>query len=135
MLPVLIEHELDLQAADGKASSGAHRGGARANPGPDRHGGPFSEELLDHLLRQRRILVIVDHLSEISLGGRAAVHPGQADFPAHALVITSRSEEVLDGVPRSVVQPLRIEGNRLSSFMEAYLVQRGKRRSSTMGVL
>jgi hypothetical protein len=89
---------------------------------------PLSGELVEHLLRRRRILVIVDHLSEVSAAARSAVRPGHADFPAHALVVTSRGEEVLDGVPRSVVQPLRIEGNRLSSFMEAYLVRRGKRQ-------
>jgi HEAT repeat protein len=129
MLPVLIEHELDLKTAEGQpafaALTQAVRGQLQALIG---EASPLPEELLDHLLRRRRILVIVDHLSEVATAAREAVRPGHAEFPAHALVVTSRSEEVLDGVPKSVVQPLRIEGNRLSSFMEAYLVQRDKRQ-------
>jgi hypothetical protein len=33
----------------------------------------------------------------------------------------------LGKVTKTTLKPLRIEGNRLSSFMEAYLTQRGKR--------
>lgn len=51
----------------------------------------------------------------------------RTDFPINALIVTSRIEEELHGVPRSLVTPLRIQGNRLSSFMEAYLTQRGWR--------
>jgi HEAT repeat protein len=129
MLPVLIEHELEPRAADGKpaflALTEAVRGQLQALIGG---AAPLAGELLEQLLLRRRILVLVDHLSEASAAARAAVHPGHADFPALALVVTSRTEEALDGVPKSTLQPLRIEGNRLSSFMEAYLVQRGKRQ-------
>jgi HEAT repeat protein len=88
---------------------------------------PFSEELLERLLRQRRILVIVDHLSEMSEATRKAIRPELPDFCVNALVITSRTEETLGKVTKTTLKPLRIEGNRLSSFMEAYLTQRGKR--------
>jgi HEAT repeat protein len=129
MLPVLIEHELDVPAGDKQPAfrplTEAVRGQLQTLTGA---AAPLSEELLDRLLRRRRILVIVDHFSEAGAAARAAVRPGQPDFPAHALVVTSRGEEALDGVPTSVVQPLRIEGNRLSSFMEAYLVRRGQRQ-------
>ena len=30
-------------------------------------------------------------------------------------------------MPKNTVQPLRIEGDRLASFMESYFMQRGKR--------
>ena len=58
---------------------------------------------------------------------RQEIRPGQPEFPANALVITSRLEEQLGGVPPTTIKPLRIQGNRLSSFLEAYLTQRGKR--------
>ncbi|MFQ4141498.1 PBS lyase [Chlorogloeopsis sp. ULAP02] len=118
MLPVLIEQELDnplqatihgqLQALIGEAQ-------------------PVDNELITHLLRQRRILVIVDHLSEMGEATRKQIHPAAADFPVNALIVTSRLEEKLDEVPKTTIQPLRVAGDRLSSFMEAYLTQRGKR--------
>jgi len=128
MLPVVIEHDLDHSLADGRpaftALTEAIRGYLQAHLPAEE---TLSEEFLDQLLRQRRILVIVDHLSETSPAARAAIRPGHADFPAHALIITSRTEEPLDGVPHSAVQPQRIDGQRLASFLESYLSQQGKR--------
>jgi len=88
---------------------------------------PIADELLAHLLRQRRILVIVDHLSEMSEATRKQIRPGDPDFTANALIVTSRLEEKLDEIPKTTIKPLRVAGDRLSSFMEAYLTQRGKR--------
>ena len=63
MLPVLIEEEfIDSKVADGKLLAEAIRGRLQdlvAEPEP------IAGELLLHLLRQRCILVIVDHLSQI----------------------------------------------------------------------
>lgn len=129
MLPVLIEQELDLKVADGKqAFREAIRGQLQALIDAT---DPVSNELLERLLRQRRILVIVDHFSEMSEATRQEIRPGHPDFPANALVVTSRVEESLDGVPKTAAKPLRIEGNRLSSFLEAYLTQRQKRELFT----
>lgn len=88
---------------------------------------PISVELLEQLLKQKRILVIVDHLSEMSEATRQAIPFKAPEFPVKALVVTSRLEEKLDGGNKTTIKPLRVEGNRLSSFMEAYLTQRGKR--------
>jgi HEAT repeat protein len=88
---------------------------------------PISVELLEQLLKQQRILVIVDHLSEMSEATRQAIPFKAPEFPVKALVVTSRLEEKLDGGNKTTIKPLRVEGNRLSSFMEAYLTQRGKR--------
>ncbi len=87
----------------------------------------ISEELLERLLRQRRILVIVDHLSEMSEMTRKAVRPDSPDFYVNALIVTSRSEEKLGQVTKTTLKPLLIQGDRLSSFMEAYLIQANKR--------
>jgi HEAT repeat protein len=86
-----------------------------------------SGELVTHLLRQSRLLVIIDSLSELSDDTRKEIRPANPDFPANALIVTSRANEALDKISRTVIQPLRIQGDKLSSFMEAYLTQRGKR--------
>jgi hypothetical protein len=125
MLPVLIEHELDMKiAADKHLFTEAIRGELRAVINAEK---PIPEALLLHLLKQRRILVIVDHFSEMSEATRKEIRPGHPDFPANALIITSRINERLDGVPKTALKPLRIQSDRLSSFMHDYLMQRGKR--------
>ncbi|GAX41682.1 hypothetical protein NIES4075_26790 [Tolypothrix sp. NIES-4075] len=125
MLPVLIEQELDFDVAAGEEPlTEAICGQLQALIGEAE---PIAEELLAHLLRQRRILVIVDHLSEMSEATRKQIRPGDPDFTANALIVTSRLEEKLDEIPKTTIKPLRVAGDRLSSFMEAYLTQRGKR--------
>lgn len=129
MLPVLIEQELDFKLPDQKSPfREAIRGQVQALIDAAE---PISDEFLEKLLRQRRILVIVDRLSELSEETRKQIRPGHPDFPANALIVTSRVEETLDEVPKTTVKPLRIEGNRLSSFLEAYLNQRNKRELFT----
>ena len=59
---------------------------------------------------------------------RSAVRPGMADFVPREIVITSRGYETLDGVPRTTIRPMRVEGNRLSTFVESCLVQTGKKQ-------
>lgn len=124
MLPVLIEEELEVEGSDKQSLIAAIRGQLQDLSNETE---PISEELLERLLRKRRILVIVDHLSEMSEATRKAIRPELPDFCVNALVITSRTEETLGKVIKTTLKPLRIEGNRLSSFMEAYLTQRRKR--------
>jgi HEAT repeat protein len=125
MLPILIEQELDYNVDPGNQPFlEAIRGQLRLLIGELQ---AIPPELLDCLLRQRRLLVIVDHFSEMSDATRRHIRPGDPTFPANALVVTSRVEENLDGVPKTVVKPQRIQGNNLSSFMEAYLAKRGRR--------
>jgi HEAT repeat protein len=87
----------------------------------------LSESLLDALLRHRRVLVVVECFSELSERTRRQIQPSRADFPVYAMLITSRLKEDELGVSKSVLEPRRIEGNRLSNFMNAYLELRGKR--------
>lgn len=119
MLPVIIEAELDdqttlLEAIRGQLSALTNQ--------PD----PISSELLEKLLQRQRVLVIVDHLSEMRESTRAQVKPELADFPAKALIVTSRVDETLGGIPKTVLKPLQIEANRLWLFMSAYLEAKGK---------
>jgi formylglycine-generating enzyme required for sulfatase activity len=120
MLPVLIETELD----DHKPLLEIIRGQLNALTNQAES---ILPELLERLLRRQRILVIVDHLSEMGDTTRKQVTPELADFPAKALVVTSRLDEPLGNVPKTILKPLQIEGSRLSRFMDAYLDLRKKR--------
>ena len=125
MLPVLVEHELGQETPDNQ--SALTEAIAKQVQDLTDQAEPIPEHLLRALLTQRRVLVIVDHLSEMSEGTRAKINPQLSDFPVNALIVTSRLEESLGGVTKTSVKPMRIAGNRLSSFMEAYLLQQGVR--------
>jgi hypothetical protein len=127
MLPVLIEQPLELKD-NSHPFTDALRGELQALT---HEADPIPEEFLLQLLRRRRVLVIVDHFSEMPDATRQEMRPGQPEFPANALVVTSRLEERLGGVSPTTVKPLRIQGQWqvLASFLEDYLTQRGQRDS------
>ena len=56
---------------------------------------------------------------------RSQINPQLADFPAKALVVTSRLEESFGGLSKTVIKPLQVEANRLWPFMSAYLESEG----------
>jgi HEAT repeat protein len=114
MLPVLIEDEL---TKDGVTSQqpfiAAIQGHLQDLSGEAE---VISEELLERLLRQRRILVIVDHFSEMSEDTRKAIHPEMPNFPVNALIVTSRTEESLGHITKttwdfSLKKPLSPSGS------------------------
>jgi HEAT repeat protein len=125
MLPVLLEQDVRSSTDPTMAFREAVRGGLQVLLSKSKAPSP---ELTEHLLRNKRILVIADHLSEMKEETRQVINPGLVDFPAAALIVTSRIDERLEGVPKVTIKPLRIEGNRLSSFMEAYFILRDKRQ-------
>ncbi len=121
LLPVLVETDLDdgttlLEAVRGQLTALTHQAD------------PLPAELVEKLLHRQRILVIVDHLSEMGAPTRKAIAPHLADFPAKALVITSRLKEQdrLGSLPKTTLRPLQIESNRLWPFMAAYLEAKDK---------
>jgi HEAT repeat protein len=125
MLPVLIEQDLNLEVGKDKVVlaeviRGRLKDLTGQNETPD-------QELIRHLLKRKRVLVIVDGLSELSEATRHKVRPLDPEFAPNALIVTSRVEETLDGITKTILHPVRIKGNRLSSFMDAYLVRRGNR--------
>jgi photosystem II stability/assembly factor-like uncharacterized protein/HEAT repeat protein len=147
MLPILIEQEVNplvIKGDEGRKGGKSAKRGKSVKPGKEVRNALFEvirrqlQDLVDvpdpvpplrlaALLRHRRVLVIVDGLSELSEATRARIDPSAADFPVNALVVTSRLKERLGEVTRTFLQPLRIEGNRLSRFMDAYLAQKAKR--------
>ena len=125
MLPVMIEQDLNFEIEKNKTILiEAIRGRVRELTGRDE---APSEVLTKHLLARQRVLVIVDGLSELNDATRNKIRPINPEFSANALIVTSRLEEDLESATKAVLHPLRILGNRLSSFMDSYLVQRGKR--------
>ncbi|MCB8780531.1 NACHT domain-containing protein [Planktothrix agardhii] len=66
---------------------------------------PISEEFVEHLLRKKRLLVIVDGYSEMSPETRQKIKPESKNFLVHALIITSRSKEILGSVKnKSIIE-------------------------------
>jgi HEAT repeat protein len=125
MLPVIIEQDLNLESAKARTSlieviRGQLKELLELGEAPP-------EDLVVRLLVRQRALVIVDGLSELNDDTRNSIRPISPQFPANALILTSRLEEPLDGISKSILRPLRIKGERLSSFMEAYLLRRGER--------
>jgi hypothetical protein len=126
MLPVLLEHDLKIELESGGPPllEAIHKHVVERVTGR----GKIAPELLHHLLRRQRLLVIVDHFSELSQETRQVIHPGyHHQLTINAMIVTSRQEEKFQGSVTDTLKPLRIRGNRLSSFLEAYLTQLGKR--------
>jgi HEAT repeat protein len=63
-----------------------------------------SPELVTRLLKRQRVLVLVLGFSELSQMTQSSIQPGNADFPANALVVTSRVEEALGDTAKTVIQ-------------------------------
>jgi hypothetical protein len=101
---VLLEQDLENKIGEGhRPFLDAIRGELRALVNAE---DPIPEELLQ-LLRRRRVLVILDHFSELHEATRKEIRPGHPEFPVNAFVVTSRLEEQLDGVPKTTIRPLR----------------------------
>ena len=81
-------------------------------------------ELIKALLATKRLIPIVDHLSELTLAAREQL---LAALPPGLVVVTSRSDD--DGFrerPLSRIEPQRIAVERLQAFFLDYLRRRGQ---------
>ncbi len=123
MLPVLIEEELEEAAERPALLEAITRQLQNLRNEPQ----PIAPDLLVQLLRNRRILVIIDHLSEMNTETRVAMRLREASSPVNALIITSRTEDVLDKeITRITISPRRISDFRwLFIFIDTYLEQAG----------
>jgi hypothetical protein len=77
-------------------------------------------ELIEALLAAKRLIPIVDHLSELTLAAREQL---LAALPPGLVVVTSRSDDD-DGFkerPLSRIEPQRIAVERLQAFFLDYL--------------
>jgi HEAT repeat protein len=125
-IPVLLEDELEVppKTKHQDALLAMIRGQLQAMVSSSE---PIPEPLFEHLLRQRRVLVIVDHLSEMNGDMQKAVRPELPDFPVNSLVVTARTENIIGTAYAKKIAPMRIKGDRTASFMEAYLTLQKKR--------
>jgi FOG: HEAT repeat len=122
VIPIFIEHDLLIDSKQDMVLQTV-RGQIGLLTGEI----PPPDDLVRQLLRQKRAMVIFDHFSEMLQSTRRFIRPGSATFFVNLMVITSRIDEQLDAAPKNTIRPMRIQGDRLSSFMEAYLTARGKR--------
>lgn len=125
MLPVLIEQDLVIQDKDPEHPLfRAVKQQVRVMINEDSHP---PAGLLRQLLKKRRVLAIIDGFSEMNEASRAAALAGITDLPVNAVIVTTRTDEQLGAIPKTGIRPLRVKGNRLATFMEAYLTARKKR--------
>lgn len=81
----------------------------------------LSADLVSQLLRQRRILLIVDHLSEMDAATRDVIKPQRDGFPARLVIVTSSLVEQLGDNMQHIV-PQRLASTHLAGFVDAYLI-------------
>ncbi|MBD1939545.1 HEAT repeat domain-containing protein [Microcoleus sp. FACHB-68] len=123
-LPILIEEELSTQIPQGKHPFlEAIRGKLKTLT---HHPQAIDETLVKKLLEQRRLLVIVDHFSEMTEATQKQIDPDSSEFPINALVVTSRLKSSLGKDSKTTIQPQKIQGAKLADFMEKYLDKLGK---------
>jgi HEAT repeat protein len=87
-----------------------------------------SPELVHHLLKSKRLLLLIDGLSEIDEPTRKKILMDLSNLPVTALVITSRQHEYLEEYSPSVIEPMKISGSFLSDFLSTYFAEQKVRR-------
>ena len=93
---------------------------------------PIPDDLFDKLLRHKRLLVILDGLSEMvqepESDASKEARPRNPSFTVAALIITSRQlDNALEPLD-VVIEPLRLDTDHLLPFLNAYLAAAGKAR-------
>ncbi len=77
--------------------------------------------LVRALLERRRLLVILDHFSELGDESRQRLLPTADDFPSAWAIVTSRREENFGGKVVLHLRPQRLTADRLWLFFTDYL--------------
>lgn len=87
----------------------------------------ISNALLQALLEKKRVLVLIDGMSEMNDATRNAILSGLTTIPVNAVIFTSRSDETISELSKTIIKPTTIKGNQLSSFVERYLTSLGQK--------
>lgn len=120
MLPVLIDHDFNWNITEGKNTF--IQAICRQLQQLIDENQPILEDLLKHLLQQRRILVILDGLSEMSEDTQQSIRFGEPEFPVNALIVTSRIPKIIKGIDSiTEIEPQKLEKDALSNFIRSYL--------------
>jgi formylglycine-generating enzyme required for sulfatase activity len=120
VVPVLVE--ADLQAEESLLSRvrstlvtlTEHRGSERSAQAP-------TLPLVQALMERRRLVVILDHFSELGDESRQRLLPTADDFPSAWAIVTSRREESFRGKVVLHLRPQRLTADRLWPFFTDYL--------------
>ena len=127
-VPVLVEADLRgeeslLSRVRGTlAGLCEHRGTEGGTPPP-------SLPLVRALLERRRLLVILDHFSELADESRLRLSPTADDVPSAWTIVTSRRQENFGGKGMLHLRPQRLTADRLHRFFVDYLALIGKEES------
>ncbi|MBI2947194.1 MAG: HEAT repeat domain-containing protein [Verrucomicrobia bacterium] len=127
LLPVFISEEHDLRSGDNGPALielVSRKVQALCGDTPE-----LSANLLDRLLKEGRILVVVDGVSEMSDGASACLGSVcEGHSPIRALIVTSRIKDWLRGTtfPDALETP-GFQAETLSEFLGAFLTLRGNR--------
>ena len=101
MLPILIENNTKFDQGDSiDPFVVAIHGKLEAMTGT-----ALPLKIVRSLLRERRILAIVDCYSDMTAASQSAIRPERPGFFVYSLIITSESEAGLGGVPCSIIRP------------------------------
>jgi len=126
-IPILLDDDPNLeQGAPNTAFLQAVRGELKSMVCSKN---PIDLNLTVELMRKSFLLVLVDHFSELSNRSRQALNVKNPDFPANALIITSRMHESLSGVQKFSLVPQRVHGKHLTDFVDSYLRALQQRQS------
>jgi HEAT repeat protein len=125
MLPILIEKDLESNAEEN--TTPLTKAVVNLLQELTDREQKFTDELLvEQLLRQRRILLIVDRYSEMSQQTCEQIKFIDTDFPANALIVTSRNDDKnFKGIDIKI-ETCRFDGGKLAYFIEQYLKKREK---------
>jgi len=119
-VPVLVE--ADLQGEESLLSRvRSTLVGLTEHLGPERAALAPTLPLVQALLERRRLLVILDHFSELGDESRQRLLPTADDFPSAWAIVTSRREESFGGKVLLHLRPQRLTADQLWPFFTDYL--------------
>jgi hypothetical protein len=130
-LPVLIDYDVSAPVTTLAASGGSGGGSGGGSllkevrialsqftkwPPPD--------SFIERMLARRRILVIVDRLSELGSESQRTLGEGLRIGDARAVIVTTRVAANLSNLRATTIRPLNLRGSTLLLFIEKYLKSR-----------
>ena len=122
MIPILIEDDIIAVATSkaGKAWTKAWTKAVRSQV-EETCRQSISPEFVKSLLDARRVLVVVDGLSEKNPEMQKSIQIADPDFPLRDVVVTSRNEDQITGVSALRLQLDRLRDDGLDDFVSDYL--------------
>jgi HEAT repeat protein len=117
-LPVLLEPGNMVAVELGTSLSEAVRSQLRATA---RSADAIDPELYEKLIRTRRVVVLLDGASEMTVFTKQGSGKLEETFPACALIVTARNTDLFGEGGYTDILPQRIDSDHLLPFMNIYL--------------